>query len=179
MDQCKPFRNCCVNLGCGTNHITSSINIDINKAVKPDIVGDMAYLPLKCASVDMVISNSVLEHVRNIHNAMREVGRVTKVGCKIILTVPTDVDGPFLRQLTKVLFNVHNNFSLRTWTRLLSANDITVHVVHRYQSYGIHVLYVLSCVFLPLLLVSWVYLHYLQKMRSEGIHIFLECEKHG
>ncbi|TSC64203.1 MAG: type 11 methyltransferase [Parcubacteria group bacterium Gr01-1014_106] len=55
---------------------------------RPDIVGDIHHLPLEDDSFDAVICISVLEHVEEPQQAMKEVRRVLKPGGYCFLYVP-------------------------------------------------------------------------------------------
>jgi len=179
IDTAKPFTDHVVNLGCGNNRVRGAINVDIDKRVQPDVVADIRELPVKNGSIATVIANSVLEHVGNVNRPIREMARISKQGGKIILTVPTDADSPQVRRLTWVLFKVRNNFGVAVWTRMLATNNIVVKKMVRYQSRQLHLVYVVSCVFLPLLVVSTIFLFLLKRVSLEGMLVFMECEKIG
>jgi SAM-dependent methyltransferase len=53
-----------------------------------DIAGDALRLPCKDASVDTVLSNQVIEHVREPWTMTEEIARVLKPGGTVILTAP-------------------------------------------------------------------------------------------
>lgn len=56
------------------------VTIDINKNLKPDIIGDIRYIPFKNNSFDIILCFEVLEHInyKDLSNALFEIKRVTK-----------------------------------------------------------------------------------------------------
>lgn len=79
-----------VNLGSGTDVFTEApvTNVDAFPYETVDIVADLHRLPFKDASVDRVISCSVMEHVSKPERAFAEMLRVVKPGGLVYLTVP-------------------------------------------------------------------------------------------
>lgn len=64
-------------------------SFDYDASTGADVVGDIHALPLQDASIDAIICSSVLEHVRDPLQAMREIHRVLKPGGKLFLYVPS------------------------------------------------------------------------------------------
>lgn len=64
------------------------ITIDINKNLKPDIIGDIRYIPFKNNSFDIILCFEVLEHInyKDLSDALFEIKRVTKR--YILLSIP-------------------------------------------------------------------------------------------
>lgn len=78
-----------LNIGSGTEKIHSEvINVDVFPFKNVDIVSDATKLPLKDNSVDMIITESTLEHIPDSHRAMREMARVIKPGGYIYVSIP-------------------------------------------------------------------------------------------
>lgn len=78
-----------VSLGSGTRRFHSEIlNLDIYPFTNVDIVADVSDLPFKDNSVDMLIAESLLEHLPNPEIAVREMFRVLKPGGHIYGLVP-------------------------------------------------------------------------------------------
>jgi SAM-dependent methyltransferase len=82
-----PFqKNLAKHRGCFKN--SDYKTLDINPDSNPDIVGDIQDLPFKSESIDAVICNSVLEHVKNPFKAVEEINRVLRPGGKCFVYVP-------------------------------------------------------------------------------------------
>jgi len=78
-----------LNLGSGRNKHKDCINIDINPNTEPDIVRDIEKgLPFEDNSVDEVIAEHFLEHVKDIQPVMFEILRVLKPGGFFKAVVP-------------------------------------------------------------------------------------------
>lgn len=102
-----------LDLGCGGGEIARQVfgkKIDwgldndkkmIEKAEKSGvyrrvILGDAGKIDLKDGVVNLVFSNSVLEHIKDIDKVLREVKRVLKPGGLLIATMPSDKLGEYL-----------------------------------------------------------------------------------
>lgn len=78
-----------LNLGSGTKIIRKDvINVDFYPFRNVNVVADVAELPFKDNSVDVVICESLLEHLREPERALSEMKRVLKPGGLIYVTVP-------------------------------------------------------------------------------------------
>lgn len=78
-----------VNIGSGTNRIGEGvINLDIYPFKNVDVVADIRKLPFKDGSLDMVVCESVLEHVPRPGAVIEEINRVVKAGGYIYISVP-------------------------------------------------------------------------------------------
>ena len=64
-----------------------AFNNDVDEKIVFDITSGKR-VPLENESVDMVTSSSVLEHLNNLENAVREVSRILKPGGKFISLLP-------------------------------------------------------------------------------------------
>jgi len=70
-----------LNLGCGRKKIKGYLNCDISKEVSPDKVVDLERkLPFKDNSVDEIVANHVLTHIKNFVPLMHEIHRICKNG---------------------------------------------------------------------------------------------------
>jgi len=79
-----------INIGCGRRRMAGAIGIDHVALPTVDIVADIEHgLPfLADASVDIVIADSILEHVENFAELMREIHRVLKPDGELRVKVP-------------------------------------------------------------------------------------------
>lgn len=107
------FERPILDLGCGEGKVSSIIldqKIDVGfdidaeetlkakstKTYKNFIVGDGCYLPFASGSFGLVFSNSVIEHIPDIKNVLKESARVLKDNGYFIFTVPSENFGDFL-----------------------------------------------------------------------------------
>lgn len=78
-----------LNLGSGTRRISRSvINVDFLPFAGVDVVADVTRLPFKDNSIDGIISEAALEHVRHCRAAFDEMHRALKKGGYLYLVVP-------------------------------------------------------------------------------------------
>jgi len=78
-----------LNLGSGIRSVRKDvINVDFYPFAIVDIVADIADLPFKDNSVDAIVCESVLEHVKNPWAIVREMKRILKPKGIIYLSVP-------------------------------------------------------------------------------------------
>lgn len=85
----KPLR---LNLGSGDTKIDGYVNIDVNAALKPDLVHNFIteQLPYKDNTVDEIIFFHCIEHIRKIYHRriLAECWRVLKPKSRIIISYP-------------------------------------------------------------------------------------------
>jgi len=78
-----------INLGSGIKKINDNVvNIDFYPFDNVDIVSDISDLPFNNNSVDVVINEFVLEHVKNPKKIVKEIYRVLKPNGLLYLAVP-------------------------------------------------------------------------------------------
>ncbi len=78
-----------VNLGSGPKKIREDvINIDLYPFPNVDIVANVTRVPLKNNSVDIAISEFLLEHVKNPQAVVNEIIRILKPGGLVYVAVP-------------------------------------------------------------------------------------------
>lgn len=78
-----------VNVGSGITKVHPAvINLDIFPFKNVDIVADAAALPFKDNSLDMLISESTLEHTLHAEEAMKEMRRVVRPGGFVYISIP-------------------------------------------------------------------------------------------
>jgi len=76
-----------LDMGCGQKK-ECDVNVDINPKVKPDIVSDFLFLPLKNTSFSKVRFEHSLEHVPQPKTALRETHRILKPGGVLTVQFP-------------------------------------------------------------------------------------------
>ncbi len=76
-----------LDLGGGNRQIDDSryLNVDYAKYPEPDLIADATRLPLRDASIDVVYSSGVFEHINDPGKAGAEVARVLKPGGKAVI----------------------------------------------------------------------------------------------
>ena len=81
-----------LNLGCGFNKIPGYVNIDGERACKPDLVLDIVKkpLPFKKETISEVLFFHCIEHIRKEYHGkvLNEVYRVLKSGGNLIISYP-------------------------------------------------------------------------------------------
>jgi len=78
-----------INLGSGIKRINDRVvNIDFYPFDNIDVVSDISHLPFDNNSVDVVINEFVLEHVKNPEDIVKEIHRILKPNGLLYLAVP-------------------------------------------------------------------------------------------
>tara|TARA_Y100000590_G_scaffold464857_1_gene635369 strand:+ start:2614 stop:3441 length:828 start_codon:yes stop_codon:yes gene_type:complete len=78
-----------INLGSGQDNYDGFLNIDLGSYKPVDIVADLKNIPIIENSVDLVASNSVLEHIYDFQKVIEEVFRILKPKGYFYLCVPS------------------------------------------------------------------------------------------
>jgi SAM-dependent methyltransferase len=79
----------CLNLGSGARRIAPEIvNVDITQYDAVDVVADITSLPYEQESIDCIICDQVLEHVRDPNAVVAEMYRVLKSGGYVYISTP-------------------------------------------------------------------------------------------
>ena len=78
-----------INLGSGQDDYDGFLNIDLGSYDPVDIVADLKEIPLNDSLVELVASNSVLEHIYDFQKVIKEVFRILKPGGYFYLCVPS------------------------------------------------------------------------------------------
>ena len=77
-----------VNLGSGQDSHEGFVNIDLGRYKPVNLISDLAEIPFKSNSIELIVSNSVLEHIYDFRSVIEEVCRVMKPGGYFYLCVP-------------------------------------------------------------------------------------------
>jgi SAM-dependent methyltransferase len=78
-----------INLGSGPRkYCADIINVDLFQFKNVDIVSDIMDLPFQDGSIDLIIVESLLEHVQDSRSAVEEMRRVLKPGGHVYALVP-------------------------------------------------------------------------------------------
>lgn len=77
-----------INLGSGQDNYEGFINMDLGEYDPVHIIADLTKVPLVNNSVELVVSNSVLEHIYEYNTVIDEVSRILAIGGYFYLCVP-------------------------------------------------------------------------------------------
>lgn len=150
-----------LDLGCGDGLFSSilfttppDVGIDISldellkslekKAYRNIINGNLSMLPLKAKSVNTIVCNSVMEHVMDLREALREAHRVLFPEGRFILTLPTENYVEFLfyprvfqglglkkpaeyyRNLVNKIFKHYHAYTPAEWIKIIEESGFKV-----------------------------------------------------
>ncbi len=79
----------CVYVGSGNDCIKGYINVDLGDYENVDIVADICSFPFKSNQLDLIVSNSTLEHIYIYKDVVIEAFRSLKSGGYIYMSVPS------------------------------------------------------------------------------------------
>ena len=119
-----------LHLGCGREKLKGYINCDISKDVNPDKIVDLEK-PLtmfKDNSVDEIITNHTLEHIRNFIPLMEELHRICKKDAIIKIRVPYFAYSGAFQDPTHVRF-----FALSTFDYFEPENKLNFYSKARFK----------------------------------------------
>ena len=79
-----------INLGCGINPLEGFINVDFIKREGVDVVHDLETFPypFKSNTIDYILMDNVLEHLKDTIKVMEELHRISKPNAIIEIIVP-------------------------------------------------------------------------------------------
>ena len=77
-----------VYIGSGNDQIKGFINVDLGDYKNVDIVADIGKMPFKSEKLDLIVSNSTLEHIYDYKPVIKEAYRTLKLGGYIYMSVP-------------------------------------------------------------------------------------------
>lgn len=69
-------------------HFPEIVRLDLDRTQRPDVVGDAHALPIASGSVEVAVSISVLEHVADPYQVVREWFRIMRPGGRLFAWVP-------------------------------------------------------------------------------------------
>jgi len=178
IDDCGPFSDNSLDMGCGDRSVRfkNTIGLDINKNLKPDIVCDIAKMPIRDSCIEQIVSNSVFEHVKELPGMMREANRVSKNGCRIMCTIGSDIDDDypdFFKKISAIIYKHINNFGIEDWSELFRNSGFEVIRKIKYVPRTWHFLFLLSCIFPP----AAIYGKLAERIDDKEVGIFMECRK--
>jgi len=159
-----------LDLGCGEGKVSSIIfddgvniiGLDISKRdiikakgrgnYRELIIGDAQRLPFSDRSVDVMFSNSVLEHIPDMSMVLKEASRILQKNGKLVFTVPDDQLGNYLflyvlaeraglkgfarwyRKRRNQLLNHFHCYSPKVWECKLNKADLSMVYANYYLS---------------------------------------------
>lgn len=152
-----------LNLGSGHDYREGWVNVDISKEdvygnpVKANIYHDLNKYPypFKEKEFEEILSYGLLEHIRNLDRHVKELGRISKTGCKLKIHVPyflsyfsgrelyahrfslncVQLFGIFRKygfKLKSKEFNISNNLFLRLFNPVANLNNLTQNIWERF-----------------------------------------------
>ena len=79
-----------LNLGCGKDIMEGYTNVDSEKFSGVDLILDLNKIPYPFEEnqVDEIIMRSILEHLNEPYEVLKEIHRISKPGAKIFISVP-------------------------------------------------------------------------------------------
>lgn len=87
--QSYPPEACMLNIGAGETKLDPRMKtLEIEATAGIDIVGSATDLPIETDSIDLIVTQEVLEHVDDPFKAAREIHRVLKPGGKAFVQLP-------------------------------------------------------------------------------------------
>jgi len=125
-----------LDVGCGLKR-EGDVNLDINPEVKPDVVSDFRFLPLKNEAFNLVIFNHSLEHVPNPYLALNEAKRVLKKNGTLKVAFPNHFSVASLIEIIKgkpfwCVKNTGNYFD-RHWSFFSSPQMVFTFISHGFK----------------------------------------------
>lgn len=100
-----------LHLGCGRHHKKGYLNCDISKEVNPDKIVDLEKkLPFKEDSVEEIVIEHCLEHIKNLHQLLEEMYRVCHRGAHINIKVPYFSSESAFSTMTHIRFFTYTSF---------------------------------------------------------------------
>lgn len=118
-----------LHLGCGKEKVKGYMNCDISKEVNPDkIVNLENKLPFNDDSIEEIIINHTLEHIKNFIPLMEELSRICKKGAIIKIRVPYFAYPGAFQDPTHVRF-----FTLKTFDYFSINNNLNYYSKARFK----------------------------------------------
>lgn len=123
-----------LHLGCGRDYKKGYVNCDISQEINPDKIVDLEKpLDFKDNSVDEIIINHTLEHIKDIFALLKEIYRICENNAIIKIRVPYFASESAFSTITHIRF-----FSLTTFDvldkdnpRSYDAPDVNMKVIRK------------------------------------------------
>lgn len=100
-----------LDLGCGRRKTKGAMGVDINPSSAADIIHDLNKFPYPFSNdeFDLIICNSILEHLDDIIKVMEEIHRIARTSALIKVITPHFSSTDSFRDLThKHPFSIHS-----------------------------------------------------------------------
>ena len=181
MEDIIPKNSLMLDAGCGDGSFSSSlaqtiVGIDFDSEEIRilrglGILGDLTSMPIRDDVFSFLISNSVMEHIQNVRKAMNECARISRTDALMIVTVPTG-DGMY-DFILRILFRLNHLLDADGWCTIIEDSGFKVKNVTKYLPIIVRRLYVLTCIFPPLVIFNQLFVNLLSRVKggSAGICI--------
>ena len=119
-----------LHLGCGIKKVEGAVGVDIHPDTKADIIHDLNKFPypFNDSEFNMIICDSVLEHLVDIVKVMEEIHRIAKADALVKIVVPHFSSDDSFADLT------HKHFFLSVHLIFLQQINLLFHFIVRPDS---------------------------------------------
>ena len=169
--------------GDGTFSVTLSDNVvgvdldpmEIGRLNGYSVIGDLSMIPIRNDVFMRYISNSVMEHVPLVREALKDSTRIMKKGGIMVITVPNG-KGTY-NCILRALFNIIHILDTQEWCDMLEDSGMEIKGVTYYLSTLVRKIYVLTCIFPPLIVASRLFISLLSRVKGGDAGICIVSEK--
>lgn len=127
-------KNLKIQFGCGFNKRKGYLNCDISSKVNPDkIINLERKLPFKDNSVNEIVMEHVLEHIKNIFPLLEEIYRICKNNALIKIKVPYFSHESAFSTMTHIRFFTYTSFDFLDKNNYLhyDAPNVNFKMIHK------------------------------------------------